>query len=178
MLNLNLLPPSEKTDLAYELRARAVTGVGFAFVAASLISLVLILPTWFFVEFQRSDVVRAEELSRKQEEQSGITRTEELIRTANRISETVKANLTNRARPSPIIEVVLRELPREISLTTIQYKSQAKELSVSGLSPTRDAFLAFTRGLKTQPEIKDVSSPISNVIHESDIRFSLVITLR
>lgn len=178
MLNLNLLPPEEKRDLAYIIRARAIAAVAGGLGLALIIFMALLLPTVFFVAFQKSEVVRALEIERESQRRSGISAQTAEIQSANRLAEIVLNREKNPARIYPLFESVFRDAPPQVRLGIIRFRFQERELALEGFSPARSDLLGFIAALNRNPLIKSVSSPVTNIIKEADIKFSLAVKLK
>ncbi|GEM_PF-2736322 len=178
MLNLNLLPPDEKTNLAYEFRTRAVLRVGWLLLACLFIAATLFLPTMFLLSFQKTEVARILELERLREEQSGIRDEMARVKAVNREADVVIQNLTTRRTSSGLLQDLFGSIPAGISLSDVTYTSSSNALSIAGFSPTRALFLSFLDSLRKDARVAEVASPVSNVIRDTDITFSIRVTLR
>lgn len=178
MLNLNLLPPDEKTNLAYELRTRAVLRAGWLLVACLLIAGVLFLPTMFLLSFQKSEVARTLELERLREERSGIREEMVKVKTANREADIITQNLMTRRTSSGLLEDLLGAIPTGISLSHVTYTASSNIVLISGFAETRSSFLAYLDTLRRNARVAGVASPVSNVIRDTDITFSITVALR
>lgn len=178
MLNLNLLPPAEKITVAYELRARAAAAIGASIVAVLIVALVLLLPTFFFLSFQKGDVVRLLDLDTEIQARTGIADQIEAIRQANRTAQAVVQHEANRPELSSLFVSVLRAVPAGVKLDAIEYRREPRELDIAGFAPSREHLLSLLRSLEANPRLERVSSPVANLIRGEDIRFSIVATLR
>lgn len=178
MLNLNLLPPDEKINLAYEFRTRAVLRVGWLLIACFFITGVLFLPTMFFLSFQKSEVARTLELERLREERSGIREEMVRVKAANQEADVVRQNLTTRRTSSGLMRELLAAIPAGVSLSDVTYMPLTNTVLIGGFSPTRVTFLTFLDGLQKNARVAHVISPVSNVIRDTDITFSVTISLR
>ena len=178
MLNLNLLPPAEKEHLAYAIRTRAVIAVGGATTAVLLVFLVLLLPTFFAIVLQRSEIVRALDLERRSQEQTGITARVERIRAADRLADQVVRYEAERLAVAPLFQAVIRAVPSAVRIRAVSFRADRRDLTLEGHAAARSDLLEFTRILGDDPHIAKVFSPVSNLIRETDINFVLSATLR
>lgn len=178
MSHVNLLPPEEKVNLGYEFRIRAITIVGSSFLAVLAVAFVLLLPTKFLLLFQTEDVLRALDIERKQEAQSGISADIANIKEANRMADLVNRNMESRSRFSASVQNIFGAVPSGVSLSLLTYARGSRRVSVEGFAPTRESLLSFIGALKQRSEIQDVASPVSNVIRDTEVLFSLTLTIR
>lgn len=178
MLNLNLLLPSEKLVAAYELRTRAVAAVAAAIAAVLVVALVLLLPTFFFLSFQKDDVVRLLDLDTEIQTRTGSGEKAERIAEANRIAEAVVRYEADRPELFSLFGSVLDAVPSDVKLDAIEYRAEAGELTIVGFAPSREHLLTFLHRLETNPRFGRVSSPVAGLIRGEDISFSITAMLR
>lgn len=178
MFAINLLPPSEKQNLAYEFRRRAALAMGAAIALVELIALVFLMPTTFAILFQKSeaaDILRTETDNAKT---SGLEERTAEFRTLNQAALRLIRSDGTRRGAHPLLERVIKNAPPGIALSEIRLDLGARTLAVSGFAPTRELFLAFSSALGSDPSVSGVSSPVSNVIRSTNIAFSLSATLK
>lgn len=178
MLNLNLLPPAEKLIVAYELRTRAVAAVSASIVSVLVIALTLLLPTFFFLSFQKGDVVRLLELDTEIQIRTGIADQIEAVRQANRAAQAVVQHEMKRPELSLLFVSVLRAVPAGVTLDAIEYRRESPELTIEGFAPSRERLLSFLERLEANPRFERVSSPVANLVRGEDISFSITATLK
>lgn len=178
MLDLNLLPPAEKEQLVYIWRARALSVIASGFIAVFAVSSVLLLPTFFLLFFQKIEAVRAVAIGRDAEERTGAGKRIEAVARANRLASTVRDYEAKRGDLFGLFESLFRNVPADVRLGSVAFRSQARELTVRGFAPTRQGLLLFLENMKANPRIAAVSSPVANLIREADIDFSVVVTLK
>ena len=178
MLNLNLLPPAEKRNLAIIWRTRVLVLVTGGVVAVVLVGVLLLLPTYFLIGFQTAETVRAADLERQTQMQSGIETQITHIRSANRIAEAVKQYQGQQRAVFPIFEAMIRSAGESVRIEAIKFRREDWECTVQGFAPTRQDLLAFTSALEKNEAIAEVSSPVSNLIRETAINFSLTVRWR
>lgn len=178
MLNLNLLPPEEKKNVAYVIRTRAVIAVAGATGAVIAMFIILLLPTYFLSKFQETDLLRSVEIERDAERRSGISKKAALIADANGKAGALIKEIGAGGVREGLFESVLKSVPAGIALYAINYSASDQQMSIEGFSPSRAAFLQFLRALESNPAVTKVSSPPANIIKESDIKFSLTLSIR
>ncbi|MBI4132879.1 MAG: hypothetical protein HY473_02235 [Candidatus Sungbacteria bacterium] len=178
MLNLNLLPPQEKINLAYEMKARALRAVSMWLVGIFIIFAVLLLPTIFLLGFQKREVGRSVELELRSQERSGVAGELKAIQEINRLASVVAKHANTRELLFPVFEDIVRDIPSAIRLQAMRFRSSSQEMTLEGYAPTRASLLELLRALEMDPRIGKVSSPVANLIPESNITFSVVATVK
>ena len=178
MLNLNLLPPQEKINLAYEMKARALRAVSTWLVGIFIIFAVLLLPTIFLLGFQEREAARSVELELLSQAQARVAGELKAIKEINRLASVVVKHVNTRELLFPVFEDVVRDIPSSIRLQAMRFRSSSQEMTLEGYAPTRASLLELLRALETDPRIGKVSSPVANLIPESNITFSVVATIK
>ncbi len=177
MLNLNLLAPKEKENLAYAVKTRAVAALGAGFAVSLLISVGLLLPTIFLLFFQRGEALRRAELENESSERAGVTAELLGVNTANKLAGRVLEHEAKRRLTSETLKSLFGDVPLTLRLESLGFDPAAGKLDISGFAPTRAVMLEFLAALRQDQSFGHVSSPDSNIIRESNINFSVTITL-
>ena len=177
MLNLNLLPPAEKEHLIYVCRARSLVVIASGFIAVLGVSFVLLLPTFSLLFFQKTEAIRAVAIEREAEERTGLKDRIARIERVNRLAHAVEEHESKRGDLAGLFESILRDVPPGVRIASLRIKSQTRELSLVGFAPTRQHLLELLKNLERNARVATVSSPITNIIREVDIDFSIAITL-
>ena len=68
--------------------------------------------------------------------------------------------------------------PEEIKLASFKSDVNSKDIKITGFAPTREIFISFEKALREDPKIIDVVSPISNILKEKNIDFSLTLKIK
>ena len=178
MLNLDLLPPEEKLNLARVFRRRAVVGVGGGMAAVFAIFLILLLPTIFMLVAEKSELLRAVRIERDIQKKAGADRQAADAKKVNLLAEKILEYNKKRRKVFPLFEAVIRETPPSVEIERILLSSAPGEIAISGFSGTREDLLKFLNALSKNPNIEKVSSPVTNLVKERNVRFSLTAKLK
>lgn len=178
MLNLNLLPPQEKLHLAYRLRTRAVAAVLIGLTVSFTVFLFLLLPSYLAVRLQESEVLRSLSLERERQVEAGNIRAVEDARAAHRLAAVVLNHEEKRLNLTPLLTALLKDAPNSLRLDLLRFRPDRNELALEGFAPVRADLMGFLRLLEQNPRVARVSSPVSNLIRERDIKFALVVELK
>jgi len=178
MLTQTLPPPQAKADIVYVLRNRVLAAVGTALILAGAFGFILLLPTIFFITFQRSEVVRAADLERQTQEESGIAKAAAHMLRANHLAEVFLAGGQKQSGVSAYIENIVRAIPPSVQLSEIRFQAKERSFTISGFAPTRTVFLELMYALEADPNLTGVSSPVANLVRETDVTFSITAALK
>jgi hypothetical protein len=178
MLNLNLLPPQEKFALRYMVRRRVVLALGMSVIAVLLLFEILLLPTVLLLVFQEVEAVRAVDGEVETQKRLGLIEEEQRLRSIVRIAESTEEALRQQERLSPVFIAAMRAVPQGVVLSGLRYRVESRELLVEGFAPTRAALLAYTVALQQETVFSGAQAPVSNLVRETNISFSVVATRR
>ena len=178
---LNLLPPEEKVMVGRERLRRFVIVFGVIGGAVLFLGVTLMFPSYISLAFRRLDLTRELNLSRKAPLLSEVDQIENSIRDFNKKLLLYEKGAGASNPVSSIEEQVLKLRPRAVSVRTVSYESASKtnpeRISVKGRAQTRSELLRFQKNLESSGLFKKVHSPISNLLREIDLEFSLVLDL-
>lgn len=172
MLNPNLLSPQDKNNTRFEEWWRLSI---FILVAAFIIFLaftVLLAPLYFSARRAKNlftvKIRQAEGSGRL----PGIKAIEAEVAVLNQLFKKMIQNGAPDQQISFLIDRLLLDGNNRISISSISYR-KGKEFSITGFAPTRRDLIAFEKKLQEDESLKDVSSPISNLVKEANINFSI-----
>lgn len=177
---INLLPPEGLGKFIQEYRhRRAIIAQGLIF---CLLVIALGLGIIFYFSLRVKARVVSDELTRRETEVSAIVSPEERL---------AIAALENRLRlildfPQPttslssVVAGIQGKLNSTVVLNSLNYQRESATkatLSLRGMAATRGALLSFIESLKTEPLFTAIDSPVSNLIRDREVAFSIVINL-
>ena len=78
---------------------------------------------------------------------------------------------------SIFISAILGNKPEAVKIEIISFDKLAKipKVSLQGKSPRREELLTFIENMEKEKLIKKVHSPITNILRDKDIEFSLIV---
>ncbi len=172
---INLVPQNAQNQLRAGQANRALVAFGVFVMVIFAIGFVMLLPSFIALRFMIADFSYAREV----EEQSPSSRA---------LEERTKAlaNFESRARGvlalgrkttsfEAIVPEVVRAAPVGVDLLTMRFEEGT--LAIEGYYQRRSLFLAFLAALETNALVKSVSSPLSNLLKETDASFRLTLSL-
>lgn len=172
---INLLPFYDRRRLRNERLKRTLAAFGFFVMAILALGFVMWLPSLIALRYMIADFSYV----REAEERSPSNRAlEERTRTLTDVESRARRVFGyGRATPSfdTMLEEIIRIAPAGIDLTTMRFEE--KSLIIEGHYAHRSLLIAFLEALKTNPSVKSVSSPLSNLLQEMDAPFLLTLAL-
>ena len=178
MLNLNLLPPEEKLNLIRVFRRRAVVAVGGGLTAVFAIFSILLLPTIFMLAAEKSELLRAVRIERDTQEKTGANQQAADVKKVNLLAEKILEYDKKQRKIFTLFEAIIKETPSSIKIEHILLRNTSEEIAISGFSGTREDLLKFLDAMDKNPYIEKVSSPVTNLVKERNVRFSLTAKLK
>lgn len=177
MLTLNLLTPQARQIIAYERYRRAALALVVSVGAALTIFAVLLLPTFFFITFYENELARQLEMERASAKRAKLDALESLAADINGLAGRILAE-EQKSRIYPVVSEVVSAIPEGLTISSLRLSVDKKNLVIDGQAETRDIFLEAIKRLRDSPSVSNVVSPLSNIIRERDITFSLNISIR
>ncbi len=185
---INLLPTAEKYVIRKEYHLRVVT-VCFAMFSFVLVVMVLsYLPTYLAVVSRHETFLAEMQNDKTQGRMSQMKEMEAVIQETNKKIDLLKIGASNPDVPGIFLKI-LESKTAGLTLTGFSYdfggyvaqkgKEEAVPISISvqGRSSDRAALIAFKDALVQQKEFKTVDLPISSLVKETDLSFSIRILM-
>ncbi|MBI2639423.1 MAG: hypothetical protein HYW90_00825 [Candidatus Sungbacteria bacterium] len=173
MLNLNLLPPNEKRDFRYELYRRTVLFFGFWLSVYGVVFGILATPAYFFAVFQLAEFERSRDAEIAALKESDAGAIEDKINVFNQRLQFMIKREEKKQSVVALITGIFSETPKDVEVSLVKVDVRRGEAVLLGKAKTRGALLQFIAALRKDPIVGNVSSPVSNIIKEENIDFSL-----
>ncbi len=176
---INILPAQQKITLKKEYALRRLTvALGMTSVAL-LISFLLLLPSYFLSQV-RANIIKAD-----LEHSKRILDTElQPEAVTNELSAAIRdaADLKPFVPPDSVSELIgiFERKPATISITSFSFQNQIEQpvIVLQGKAADRESLTAFGKSLEERVEFASVELPVSNFVKESNITFSMTVTLK
>lgn len=174
----NLLPPLERKKIVRMYRMRAASA-GLVIIGVSfLVGAVLLLPSLFLTESRKGSIEEQAKVIEDSISTRSVMDFESAIDlTRKKLLALPKENIF----PSMLIEEILKEKPRSVSLSEFSFQRTGEQegtLSIEGVAASRDTLVAFNNALEKNEYFIDVSLPISDLAANRDIQFSMTMRVR
>lgn len=141
-----------------------------------LFGLAFILPSYFSLVFSLDDVLRSlgtEEISIKRKDVDGL---EERIFYANFLSNAYFAGESKRKQFSELLISLTNLISNDIKLTSIEFQMGSGNefvFNIKGEATTRNALVLYSQKLRALPQVRELRSPVSNLLQEINVKFLL-----
>lgn len=169
MLHTNLLPESEKLVVSYEWWQRIIHFFGFMGLCILAVGIILLAPAYLPSYVGRKELERLLVLEESARDTDSIrikaeaTALRAMVASVQEFSE-------HRPKATQLFDVILNRQPGiEVSGMTIDVGT----VSITGHADARRNLLAFEQHLKDTGMFTAISSPLSNIIRETNITFTL-----
>lgn len=169
----NILPQQENNNLKKGYQRRFLIVLCWSVFFASLISAVIFVPVYLIGNIKTDETAGKIETKPEllKEQQDTLAMPEKI---------NAKAKLALSFRDLPKISEKIRFFKdggEGITLSSFSYKSPDKIL-ITGVSKTRDTLLSFDKKLKTADFVKSTEVPVGSFAKDSDLPFSITVTLK
>lgn len=142
-----------------------------------ILSLVMLMPTVLTLKSRQETVAHSVGVAEARPVSKEAIDIGKQITSTNSLLKLI--NVTSTTTPySKIVDAVLADKTAAITLTHFDWKSSGASVNLAGIAPSRSALLEFVRSLESDPLFPKVDSPISNLIENSNINFTLNLTVK
>jgi len=178
MLELNVLPPSEKKNASYEVARLLAVRLGARFLFLILVFTALLAPSYFLTVFQQSNVLLQTELLHKDPRIVRAVEVEKEVVETNARMRSLKNYVAGNPSFSQNIETLVSGAGGVIVINSLRLDTKTKRLEIDGFSERRQDLLAAIRAYEAYPFVAKVESPIANLVRDSNSPFRLIIVFR
>lgn len=171
MLTANLLPPEEKKMIAFAQYSRAVRFFGTVIAVVLLIGLVLLASSYMFLSAQKinlgDDLAAETDLAQKLRLRETFS---DAAKIAGMLSD-LHAFLNRPGHASDLVNLFFVDAPGiRVEFLSVEFGG---DVTVSGRAQTRDDLLNFQKRLRDSNALDAITFPISDIIHSTNIRFTM-----
>lgn len=172
MLTTNILPAREKKEIRLEESRRVVIFLAGFLVVNFIVASLLLFPSYLPLVVERRGL---EDSLRLEEAATLDLGVKEKIASMQRVVSVVNAvgsYAAQSSRPWALLQSFLENSGQGISISFLSINKNA-EFTLIGSAATRRDLLGFEERLREGKKIEDLSSPLSNIVRETNISFSL-----
>lgn len=172
---MNFLPTEDKKDIKKEYFRRLLVFAGlFSFLAVSVGAILLLSPL-VFLKNQKDNLSNQLFFSEERISRENIENVIPLVEDLNRKIPLINSGVKEVVEKSSFVKVILDEKTSDIKIS--EFLLDNEKISIRGLSGSRQSLINFTEALRGKKDFKKVESPVSNLIKDKDIDFTLSIEL-
>lgn len=162
------------------IRNEKIKRLSFLFVVlliiAGSVGIVFMSPSYFSVVFSKDSIVSRLKASEESLTRIDFKSTEAEVSRINNLIVEFEKNESMRRTIAPLLIKIANTTPPAIALKALRLdakKGASAVLNITGKAETREIFLDYFEKLKKFNEAEAVISPITNLLKETDLDFSL-----
>lgn len=177
MFKINLLPPQEKKKLELIKLSYFSVSLIARFVVVLAIFVLILISTYFSLRIlinSQNNLIEIRQSDKKIQRQSEI---EKKVQWLNQEAKKINLKQNDLIVWVPILEELSQITSAGIYLINFSYRTPIDQINLNGWASNRDKLLAFENSLKESPYFKEVKSPLTNLIKQTDINFSFTLKL-
>ncbi len=178
---MNLLPPHYKAGLRLEAWRRFLVFFGIYSSVIGIAAVALLLPSYFFLQFQIEELKAFEETTRRAPDYKNMEEGKKTVQRISRLLTTTNQFFQSEREATPLIEDIISRMPASVLLSDFSYTHQeggSSMLKISGIAGHRDDLTRFAEILQKSPYVKEkVSVPESSYLREVDTSFVLSLVI-
>lgn len=175
---VNLLPDATRHEVEYLLLRRVALRLGIVLAIMILALGAMLLPAYFNTALQKADILREQ----ASEEQNPVRRraaeVDAAVQVTNRRIRLVKNALASSRSASQFLAAILSEASPGLHFERIAFDRDSRTLTLTGKADVRTAILDFQKRIQNLPAVESIVSPISNLIRESAVPFTIMIVAK
>ncbi len=162
-INLNLLNKKERKEIISTIKyIKLINSLIFILVILTIMSLIL-LGTKKYINNKISGL---EQMGHQQNQSEEINLINQKIKQLKNIQK-------DYIKWSRLLKNFFELTPGGIKLTSVDFDKEQNKIYINGHATTRQSFLEYKRNLQNADMIKNIDSPITNLLHEADFNFKL-----
>lgn len=174
-ISINFLPVERKKEIKNLKYIGVVIKVGIMAVLSLCIFVVFLKANTHIISIEK-DVIEGELLRFENSDEYRQTKiAQESLREFNKTAKTIKTGLKSKKDYIGLISAINEMIPEGIIIT--KFSTESKEIILDGIALERKSFLLLEKSLEESDRFKKVDSPISNIVSETNAKFTFKIEL-
>jgi len=176
---INLLPDEYKNLVEREYQGRILTGMLLFFIITVIISIIFLIPSYFISQIEYSSALDRAEKNIPKSEPDSLGTSDIIKKINNGISLLRISSSDNKVLVNQLIDSLITKKNSLISIKSINYemRGETAKIDITGVANTRESLLLFVDNLKKEKNFAEVYSPVSNLVKERNVDFSVQIAI-
>ena len=178
---MTLLALQYEKNIRKEKILRLASGFLIVLNVVILAGIAFMMPSYFLLVLSRDDILRGLEAIKEGFEQKSFKNADDDIKNVNILISDYETAQKKKMEFAPILSKISSVTPSEIKISYLHFRKindGTFSLLIRGNSSRRGAFLDYLSALKALPEVENVMSPISNLLKDRDLDFSLEVKFK
>lgn len=172
LLNINLLPSGEQKALAREELRRIIQFFGLSISGIFFVGILLLFPSYFPLFFEERGLEQSVKIERDASEQLHVDETLKKVRFVKDALDSFSSSLARQKKTSEALVPFFSSRGSGISFTILTIKKEGNVV-LSGRAEKRSDLLAFEKMLRESERFQEITFPLSNIVREIDIQFTM-----
>ncbi|MBI3273656.1 MAG: hypothetical protein HYZ69_00775 [Candidatus Colwellbacteria bacterium] len=172
MLSANLLPPEQKTIVMRELTGRTIRFFAAVFVFVFFLHTIFILPFFFSTYFIKNVLERSLALEQGAAEKLRVPKIAEEALGLKNMLKKIFTHAAESDKASLSFKKFFEFAETGVTLSTVHIE-QNGTIFLTGTASTRRNLLLFEKELRQSGRFLEISSPLSNIIEETNAQFTI-----
>ena len=172
MLTTNLLPIEDKKTISLIKGVRLSVIGALTVLTLAVSNAVFVLPTLLPLIYEKRGLTRELETGKEGQEKFQASARQSEVRRLSNTTREIRAYISKPQYTSKILIDLAKLENSQIDLSTITL-TDTGSFTITGRAATRKALLDLESALKEFPYFRDIASPFSNIIRESNISFTI-----
>lgn len=178
ILQINLLSRIAQRQTQYAVWRHAAIRLGFMGVSIVMVAGVALLPSYFLLALQESEIQRQQVLEESSPLRKRAEDVAEAVASSNARVRILKKALAAEKSASQIAEAVFDEVPAGVRLKHVEFQRNSRRFSIAGSAAARSDILEFEKRLKALALAESVVSPLENIIRGADVSFTMQLIVK
>lgn len=177
MIELNLLPPEEKSLLQINQIQRWVVFYGSAVLSSLLIFIILLAVIWFSIFIQAESIDASLDVAKQSQQGQKLKTQQDLTKELNVKIERINQFQKNHKSYSTILFTLAKIMPSGTRLDRLTIDEKNK-MTISGYASRREELLELKDSLEKSDIFAEIDNPLANLIKQANINFSFTMTVK
>lgn len=178
---MTLLTARYEKNIRKEKISRLLFGFLIILNMAILFGLAFMTPTYFLLILSKDDILRRLEAAKEGFEKKSFKNADDEIKSVNLLISDYENDQKRRKELAPILIKISSISSPEIRISHLNFRKVNEgvfSFLIQGNASRREPFLDYLSALRSLPEVDAVASPISNLLKDRDLDFSLEVKFK
>jgi hypothetical protein len=169
---INILPESGRRVAVREYFLRLAAAACALVGMVALCTALMLVPSYLFASVARDNAQATHPAS----VDAGVEKGDSALLVRSEREADMLFTFLSAPKESESLAKIIAAAGEDVTLSRLSLSGKGAVMQVSGKAATRDALLAFSRRLKSLPQVGSADVPISDLVKNTDVPFSVTIT--
>lgn len=175
-ISYGLLPQEYRERIAHTQWARLALVIHAGIFLIFAVGSVLLLPSYLFLTLQEPGILRQVDIANQSVAAKRVEEAEASIRAVNqRMQIFQQIRIDASSSLATLLSEFAKTIPSGVHISTISWDEAGRQIIINGKADRRNVLLAFLETLKASSLFKEADLPVSSLLKEENISFSLIV---